>query len=55
MVENKVKKYGDSVYFAEIYIRSNVVCFKRIANYFITETWYENRKQVLKAKQKELL
>ena len=31
-----LQNYGDSIYFAEIGGRSNVVCFKSIADY-----WYE--------------
>ena len=38
------EKDEDSIYFAEIDSRSDVVCFKRIADYLINETWYANKK-----------
>ena len=39
------QKYGHSIYFSEIGGRSDVVCFKRIADYLINESWYANRKE----------
>ena len=58
-----LQNYGDSIYFAEIGGRSNVVCFKSIADYFITETWYEywkasvedGAKRIITVAQKRIL
>ncbi|KAG1656137.1 Solute carrier family 35 member G1 [Nymphon striatum] len=40
-----LKRYQDYIYFAEIGGRSNVVCFRRMVDYILNETWYEERNQ----------
>ncbi|KAG1655293.1 hypothetical protein GQR58_024613 [Nymphon striatum] len=40
-----LERYQDYIYFAEIGGRSNVVCFRRMVDYILNETWYEERNQ----------
>jgi len=37
------KRYGDSIFFAEIEGKKDVVCHKRCASEVINDKWYENR------------
>ena len=44
-LKTKLKeKYKDSLYFAEINGRSDVVCFSNMVNYIVNDKWYESRK-----------
>ena len=38
------EKYKDSLYFAEVNGRSDVVCFSNMVNYIANDKWYESRK-----------
>ena len=39
-----LEKYNDHIFFAEIGGKSNVVCLRKVADYFITDKWYSDRK-----------
>ena len=44
-LKTKLKeKYKDSLYFAEINGRFDVVCFSNMVNYIANDKWYESRK-----------
>ena len=36
--------YGDSIFFAEVGGRDNVICFKDLAKHIVNEKWYSGRK-----------
>ena len=40
-----IDKYKDSIFFAEIDGRSNVVCFRNMVNYILNDAWYDARKK----------
>ena len=42
--KNLQEKYGDTVFFAEVSGKSDVVCFKNNASSILNDRWYENRK-----------
>ena len=43
-IKQKLKeKYKDNVFFAEISGRKNVVCFQDMANWIVSDKWYEER------------
>ena len=45
-LKEKLKsRYGEYVFFADVEVRPDVVCFKRLAGYIINEQWYLSRKQ----------
>ena len=45
-LKQKLKdRYSDSIYFAEINGRSDVVCFRDMAKYILSEAWYNSRKE----------
>ena len=50
----KKEKYKDSLYFAEINGRSDVVCFSNMVNYIVNDKWYESRKSD-KTKETEII
>jgi len=38
------QKYGNHIFFAEINGRPDVICFKDLCSYFLSDMWYQNRK-----------
>ena len=44
-LKQKLKYRYDSIYFAEISGRSDVVCFRDMATYILSEAWYNSRKE----------
>jgi len=44
-LKRKLKeKYGDHVFFAEVNGRPDVICFRDMSSYIISDKWYEERK-----------
>ena len=37
------EKYSDNIFFAEVAGRKNVICFKDMASYIVSDTWYAER------------
>ena len=43
MKQKLQERFGDSIFFADVCGRSNVVCFRNVAHRIITDKWYANR------------
>ena len=39
------EKYENHIFFAEVNGKSNVICFREMANYLVNDTWFQARKQ----------
>ena len=39
------QKYKEHIFFAEVNDKSNVICFRKMANYLVTDAWYNARKE----------
>ena len=39
------QKYKEHIFFAEVNAKSNVICFREMANYLVTDAWYNARKE----------
>ena len=39
------QKYKEHIFFAEVNGKSNVICFREMANYLVTDAWYNARKE----------
>ena len=39
-----VEKYGQHIYFSEIDGRNDVICFRNMANFILTDKWYSGKK-----------
>ena len=49
------EKYSDNVFFAEVAGRKNVICFKDMASYIVSDTWYAERKGNINDKAKRII
>ena len=45
MKQKLQERYGDELFFADIFGRKNVVCFKNMAQRIITDKWYADREE----------
>ena len=48
-----IKKYGDTIFFAEIDGKTDVVCFKNIASSLLNDMWCKTKKSVLSFHERE--
>ena len=39
-----IEKYGQHIYFSEIDGRNDVICFRNMANFILTDKWYSGKK-----------
>ena len=45
-----IDKYKDSIFFAQIDGRSNVVCFRNTVNYILNDAWYDEKEKERKGR-----
>ena len=50
-----VEKYGERMYFSEIYGKSDVVCFKDTAAILLNDAWYNERNENSENEAKRVL
>ena len=55
MKVKSVEKYGERIYFSEINGKSDVVCFKDIADILINDAWYNKRNENSENEAKRVL
>ena len=48
------EKYSD-IFFAEVAGRKNVICFKDMASYIVSDTWYAERKEGINDEAKRII
>ena len=49
------EKYSDNIFFAEVAGRKNVICFKDMASYIVSDTWYAERKEDINDEAKRII
>ena len=49
------EKYSDNIFFAEVAGRKNVICFKDMASYIVSDTWYVERKEDINDEAKRII
>ena len=51
--QNLQKKYKDSLYFAEVNGRSDVVCFSNMVNYIVNDNGLNHESHIKQKRQRE--
>ena len=49
------EKYSDNIFFAEVAGRKNVICFKDMASYIVSDTWCAERKEDINDEAKRMI
>ena len=49
------EKYSDNIFFAEVAGRKNVIYFKDVASYIVSDTWYAERKEHINDEAKRII
>ena len=50
-----LEKYSDNIFFAEVAGRKNVICFKDMVSYIVSNTWYAERKEDINDEAKKII
>jgi hypothetical protein len=50
-----IDRYGDHIFFAEVSGRKNVVCFKDICSFIVSEKWYADQKETVADKSERII